>query len=120
MTLDQTGPKSSEMFDFYIKLHWKGERSGALNVELEDSHVIQGRVVQSGEGQLEISIQSVPDAYMLSTFMPSLELAEIFGRNASSEAYELEHDMTLWMTLLISPVLKSYFNEGEPVQIQLP
>lgn len=112
--------KSSQIFYFYLKLHWKGERPGAFNVNLEGNHVIRGQVVRGAEGGLDIKIESVPSLFVLSMFMPSLDLAEIFGRNVVTEANALEHEVKLWMTLLIGPVLKSYFNDGAPAQINLP
>jgi hypothetical protein len=112
--------KSSHIFDFYLKLHWKGERPGALNVNLEGNHVIRGQVVRGAEGDLDIKIESVPSLFVLSMFMPGLDVAEMFGRNVVSEANELEYDVKLWMALLIGPVLKSYFSDGAPAQINLP
>jgi hypothetical protein len=112
--------KTSQIFEFYIKLHWKGNRSGTLSFELEDNHIIKGQVVRGTGNEFDITIQSVPDLFMLSMFMPRISLAEIFGRNAYSEASDLEHDIKLWMQLLISPVLKSYFNQSDSTDIDLP
>ncbi len=112
--------KTSQTFDFYIKLHWKGNRSGPLNLELEDNHIIKGQVVRSAGTELDIKIQSVPDLFMLSMFMPRISIAEMFGRNAYSEASELEHDIKLWMLLLINPVLKAYFNENDSTEFDVP
>lgn len=113
--------KTSQIFDFYIKLHWKGKRLGMQEdgVNLEDSHVIKGRVVRDAEEGLKIEVVSVPDLFLLEMFMPRLSVAEIFGRNAYSEAYELEHDVKTWINYLIGPVLKTYFN-GDLVEINRP
>ncbi|MCB9024817.1 MAG: hypothetical protein H6625_00740 [Bdellovibrionaceae bacterium] len=105
--------KKSQIFDFYIKLNWKGQRAGTLNIDLSDQHIIKGQVIRNQLNKLDIKIIAVPDLFVLSMFMPSLEIAEIFGRNANTEAEMLEHEIKLWMTLLISPILESYFSASE-------
>lgn len=107
--------KSSQIFDFYIKIHWTGVRPGPSGMSLEDSLVVKGQVVKNVETGLVIRITSLPDL-----FMPSLELVEIFGRKAFVETDELESDVKLWISLLVSPVLKSYFNNLEPTELGLP
>ena len=47
-------------------------------------------------------------------------LAAVFGRNANTEAFELEHDVKLWINLLVGPVLTSYFEEGPSAAIDRP
>lgn len=112
--------KETNIFDFYLKIHWKGKRSGNLGIELSDRHVAKGRVFRNSSDQkIEIEVTHVPDLYLLSLFMPRLEIAEMFGRNAATQTYELEHDIKLWMTLLISPVLKSYFDQ-ESINLRKP
>ncbi|MCB9026144.1 MAG: hypothetical protein H6625_07505 [Bdellovibrionaceae bacterium] len=112
--------KTTQIFDFYIKLHWKGKRLGLQEdgLDLVDSHIIKGQVVRDAEEGLFIDIISVPDLLLLDTFMPR-NLAEIFGRNAHMESFELEHDVKTWIKFLMVPILKSYF-DGEPVQINQP
>lgn len=111
---------SAQIFEFYMKLHWKGERHGNLAISLEDSHLIKGRVLRSADKGFQIEIIALPDLSLFSEFMPSREVALMFDRHAVDEIFELEHDVNVWISYLITPVLESYFNQAEDIELSVP
>lgn len=108
------GRQSSQAFDFYLKLHWRGTAPGVAGAELSNSHIIKGSAIRDEDsGLLQVRVDTVPDLYLLSMFMPELDIAMMFGRNAHTEADQLEMEIKLWVDLLVEPALSAYFNRQE-------
>lgn len=104
------GQKASSV-DIYVKVAWKGQRGGTLNTPLSGQHVVQGKMKLDEQGRFQFELVSIPDLTFIGSFNPRLEVAEIFGRNADKQAYELEHDIKSWMQDVLNSVLPAVYNQ---------
>ena len=97
--------------DIYVKVAWKGERSGALSVPLNGQHVVRGKMKMNDTGQFQFELDSIPDLTFIGSFNPTLDVAEMFGRNAAKQNFELEHDVKSWMQDILNSVLPAVYNQ---------
>ncbi len=112
-TVGKTEYKNAQIFNIYLKLKWQGFReSGYLNIGLDDEFIIKSQVLRDAEsGELKVGIVQVPEMYLMNMFMPEISIAEMFGRNAMTESFELSQELKLWAYLIITPHLLEYFNQ---------
>lgn len=119
---------NQQIVPYYLKIHWEGKK-GVLGIELKGNHIIQGNINWNPEtGRYEITIENIPDMMMLDFFMPSLDIAEIFGRNAGTESEILKIEVMDWFKNLIKSPLEDYLNTAtaldgldlEPSNIYVP
>lgn len=101
----------ANIINIYIKLNWKGRRAGPMDVALAGEHIVKGQMKLNEKNEFVFELSSIPDLLIFGTFMPSMDVAEMFGRNAEKESFELEHEVKLWADRVVGSVLPAYFNQ---------
>lgn len=103
--LDRGQIKTSAPIDVYVKVAWEARDNGPLAKHLGDTHIVHGRLTLTETGAFQFEVTNIPDMVLLGMYTPSLDIAEVFGRQLDSENEALETDVKLWLQAVLTAVV---------------